>query len=116
MNKDHEMTIKCCNCAWLLIKDSGYSNYTVIETTAYCLHNNNPDLPAETGYSPAYDPGLSEARICDKFLEGQYMKVDVEWEDSDYYKPKHERLMDYTKHAVVRLFLQATKWGDKEGL
>jgi len=40
---------RCYNCKFFAKADSGYSNYTVMETTIHCLHNHFE--PTEESYS-----------------------------------------------------------------
>lgn len=40
----------CKGCKYLLRKDEGYSNYTVMETLLYCLKDQNSHLPALLPY------------------------------------------------------------------
>lgn len=35
----------CLRCVWLVTRDTGYSNYTVIDTDAHCVMCRNAKLP-----------------------------------------------------------------------
>lgn len=37
----------CMQCRWLFKRDTGYSNYTIEDTEAHCVHRRNPALPAQ---------------------------------------------------------------------
>ena len=47
----------CAGCQFLTAIDSGYSNYTVTDTDAYCLKNANPALPAPMPYDWEFNEG-----------------------------------------------------------
>lgn len=45
MNAKLNGKTSCRNCQFLIAKDSGYSNYTVMDTELVCVLNANPHLP-----------------------------------------------------------------------
>lgn len=68
-----------------MTEDSGYSNYTVLETTATCLKKANPALPCEESYSWHQESGanckeMCVAVECPHFAEGQQLHFDVDGE------------------------------------
>lgn len=59
---------RCQNCKFWALQDSGYSNYTVEETTVHCLKNHFE--PIEESYSWHNDPDnefLKQAENCPDF-------------------------------------------------
>lgn len=50
------LTNSCLSCACMYFKDSGYSNYTVIDTDVCCARARNPHLPAPEPYDWNRDP------------------------------------------------------------
>lgn len=66
----------CDKCKFFMTEDSGYSNYTVLETEIHCLKNNNSFFPTEESYTwldhkkPIPD-ALKVAENCDYFKEGE---------------------------------------------
>lgn len=41
------MSKSCLMCRWIVLRETGYSNYTVEDTDAHCVMGRNPMLPAE---------------------------------------------------------------------
>ncbi len=84
----------CLDCKFLSFRDSGYSNYTVEETTVSCLKNLNPGLPAEESYSwnVTGDIGpLAFGETCPEIIEGPGSHFDVDGEVTlDDYKDDPE--------------------------
>ena len=72
----------CADCKFFMTYDSGYSNYTVMETTACCLKNLNPHLPAEESYSwrrsKEVPRQLQVAETCPAYKEGEGAWFDVD--------------------------------------
>jgi hypothetical protein len=100
---------RCNNCAWLLLKDEGYSNYTVEETNAYCLLNLHPLMPGTTSYKDE-DDAYDQAEKCDSFLPGEPLRVDVEIEEGNYELPLWENLVQYTDCGMVKTYLLVSCW------
>lgn len=101
---------KCSACAFLVFVDSGYSNYTVTETTACCILNLNPILPGET--SSKRDEALDEELDCSAYLEGTPTTIDVELENAagEDGAPDHVRLLPYFENELVRAVVQLYEW------
>lgn len=65
----------CVGCQYMYMHDTGYSNYTVLNTEVRCALDKNPNLPADAPYDWAakHDgsrdnwPKTNESR-CEKFL------------------------------------------------
>ena len=70
------MTKKCSDCGWLVLRDEGYSNYTVTETEASCLLRQHPQLPAGTSYDD--DEAYKYAEQCAVYIPGEPIQIDVE--------------------------------------
>ncbi len=74
---------RCYNCKFWACVDSGYSNYTVLETTVHCLKNKFE--PIDESYSWTY-PGAKDsdftkrAETCEYFKEGEGISLDVDGE------------------------------------
>jgi len=66
-----------------MAQDTGYSNWTVMETELSCLKDLNEGLPAEESYR--WETEMSDvnsfAEKCDSFREGESIHVDVEQEE-----------------------------------
>lgn len=41
------MGTSCRHCIWLFTRDTGYSNWTVLDTEMHCARRMNPRLPAK---------------------------------------------------------------------
>jgi len=106
---DKENLPRCSNCAWLMMKDDGYSNYTVEETRVYCLLNLHPLMPAVTSYKDE-DDAYDQAEKCGSFLPGEPLRVDVEMELGNYELPLWENLVLYTETDMVKTYLLVSCW------
>lgn len=73
----------CVGCKFLYAQDTGYSNYTVMDTEIDCALNRNPNLPATEPYGRREDPdnwdATKESR-CDRYAEGPMVHLDVDGE------------------------------------
>jgi hypothetical protein len=78
---------RCQNCFWFATKDSGYSNWTVEETTCYCIKKLNPHFPCPECYSwevpgsPTKDHAvLRVAETCGSFRRecGEQIRLDAD--------------------------------------
>ena len=75
---------RCCDCKFWATQDSGYSNYTVLETEVHCLKKHFE--PVEESYSWNYggrDPKndhefLKQAENCEDFKKGDGISLDVD--------------------------------------
>jgi len=99
---------RCNNCAWLLLKDSGYSNYTVEETSVYCLLSLHPLMPGVTSYDE--DDAYDQAEKCVSFLPGEPLHLDVDMESGNYELPLWENLALYTDCDMVKTYLLVSSW------
>ncbi len=89
------MSNSCLQCKFLFTRDTGWSNYTVLETELHCVLKLNPKLPAEIpdevrGYShnawmtPANDKwhATKDSR-CGKYqhTDEAYVHIDCDGDD-----------------------------------
>lgn len=75
----------CADCKFLWFQDTGYSNYTVLDTEVRCAMKLNPNLPQDEPWgwvkSPDNWPKTSESR-CARYEPGQQVHLDVDGECS----------------------------------
>ena len=86
----------CLGCRFLITRDTGYSNWTVEDTQAHCMLNNNFHLPADIPDD-----------ICG-------YKTDYKWvkpENDKWYATKNQRCDKYEYSAEVPIKLDVE--GDK---
>ena len=85
---ENELKRRCNNCKFFMTQDDGYSNYTVEDTTVYCLKNNNPNFPCPESYSWERENAkdyeqLRVAETCEFYKEdtdGHSLRFDVDGE------------------------------------
>lgn len=96
----------CLACAYLYFKDTGYSNYTVTDTTVACLKDNNPNLPADKPYDwdmrqlednwPKTNMSLCEkAHLVPDTFQRVHLDVDGEKRITDFELPNDLLLAYY---------------------
>lgn len=100
--------VNCKNCAWLVLEDDGYSNYTVEETWASCILEAHPLLPAETGYKN--DPGFDIE--CASFHAGTPADIDVDGDKQlgEYGDPEWDRCQPYFEDELVKAVVKLKQW------
>lgn len=73
----------CVGCKFLYARDTGYSNYTVMDTDIECALNLNRNLPASEPYDRREDPdnwtATKESR-CERYAKGPMVHLDVDGE------------------------------------
>jgi hypothetical protein len=76
----------CVGCKFLYAHDSGYSNWTVLDTDIKCAKDKNPNLPAEEPYDWIKPPegtdnwkATKESR-CELYAAGEMVHLDVDGE------------------------------------
>jgi hypothetical protein len=83
--EDSEMNDKSCvGCKFLYSKDTGYSNYTIEETTIYCAKNLNDRLPDDEPWDWRHEPDNWPKTMygrCNLYAVGVMVRLDVENED-----------------------------------
>lgn len=72
----------CTDCIFGVLKDEGYSNYTVENTIFHCLHNAHPEGVFDQWYGE--DSRLEFAASCERYAAGKCIELDVELEDVPY--------------------------------
>lgn len=77
------MSKSCVGCKWLYMRDDGYSNYTVMDTSVLCAKDKNPNLPADEPYDWKEDAEgdnwtkTNESR-CELYAQGPTVHLDVD--------------------------------------
>lgn len=82
--------MSCARCKFLYLHDSGYSNYTVENTSVNCaldrnphLKDHSPDLPYDWSYGEGRDnwPATRDSR-CERYEAADtYIHLDVDGEN-----------------------------------
>lgn len=75
-----EKTKGCETCKYLARADNGYSNYTVMDTTVWCLRKLNPALPLNDAdiESKQFDAALAFGETCAAKVDGDGPYFDVD--------------------------------------
>ncbi|RZN09670.1 hypothetical protein CWO91_16715 [Bradyrhizobium genosp. SA-3] len=73
------MKPSCNNCRWAIMRDYGYSNYTVEGTTFSCAQRLHPGGDFDRWYGR--DERLEHAHKCEKYGEGEPLEFDVDGEN-----------------------------------
>lgn len=68
----------CDQCKFCVLKDEGYSNYTVENTSVNCAESKHPDAPFDRFYGE--DERLQFAETCSSFIAGDAVELDVDGE------------------------------------
>jgi hypothetical protein len=103
----------CVGCQYMYFQDTGYSNYTVLETEVRCALDLNPNLPADKPYDWMYSkdgsknnwPKTNESR-CMSFLAGNpwdppHFNVDDGAEEhDDFFMSEPTHLSSAAKNAI----------------
>lgn len=90
--------MKCTDCKFCYEQDYGCSNYTVEETTVWCLRNAHPNFPKDRWYGE--EPELEFANQCPLFIEGNSVKGYVEDSEEDILK----ELDQERKELMIKFF------------
>lgn len=94
---------RCNNCKFFMTQDTGYSNYTVMETTVDCIKKANQYFPCDESYSWEYEPKkefkeLQVAENCSHYKKGEGIHFDVDGEITiEDYKNDTELVEAYNK-------------------
>lgn len=86
------MSKSCLNCENCFQRDEGYSNYTVENTSVYCIIDKHPQGPFDRWYGE--EPKLKYAEQCEHFSEGQSGMLDV---DEEAWGELDQRFRDFAK-------------------
>jgi hypothetical protein len=99
MSDTSNSTRLCTECKFLVLTDEGYSNWTVENTTAICLHNANPKFPCDSYYGRA--PEHKFAAQCEHYAFGTPVHFDVDRDDG--------AVENYASDAIVKAMLLLEK-------
>lgn len=72
----------CAKCKYAIMKDWGYSNYTVEGTSFHCANELHPADGFDRFYGE--DSRLQFAEECKSFKEGDYISIDCDSEEHPY--------------------------------
>lgn len=86
---------KCTECRFHILRDDGYSNYTVEGTTFNCALGLHPAAPFDNFYAKA--PELNHAEICTGYLKGDGIHLDVDGEVEDHLTPDQRHVLELEK-------------------
>jgi len=77
-----EDKVKCYNCRFFIRQDTGYSNYTVIETEIGCLKQVWEDMDESYSWrtTTKEHPFWKQAEECNHYIEGEGIWLDVDGE------------------------------------
>ena len=90
---------KCTECKYHILRDEGYSNYTVEGTSFNCALGLNPHAPFDNFYSKA--PELNFAESCNSFKSGLGLQIDVDGEVMSDLTPAQEELLELEKTSML---------------
>ena len=97
------MTKRCDNCGYCILKDYGYSNYTVEGTTVVCSINAHPSGGFDRWYGR--DHRLKHANECDHFVKDDPVHLDVDVDDIGRNAKGPDRWANYETTYVNRVRL-----------
>ena len=90
---------KCTECRYHILRDEGYSNYTVEGTAFNCAMGLHPDAPFDQFYEKAKE--LNYAETCSTFTRGEGLRMDVDGEYLDYLTDHHKELLELEKTSML---------------
>ena len=90
---------KCTECKFHILRDEGYSNYTVEGTSFNCALGLNPDAPFDNFYAKAKE--LNFAESCKSFKPGPGLQVDVDQEVFGAVTAEQQELLDLEKTSML---------------
>ena len=88
--------MKCVECKFCVLKDYGYSNYTVEGTNADCFLDMNPDFPVDNYYGET--PEHDFANVCPRFKVGEPIYIDCDHEQG--------HMLNYVDDPEVREIIE----------
>lgn len=83
---------KCTDCRFHILRDEGYSNYTVEGTSFNCAKGLHPKAPFDNYYSKAPELGFAES--CSSFTKGEGLHMDVDYEKLESLTPAQREVLD----------------------
>jgi hypothetical protein len=90
---------KCTECKFHILRDEGYSNYTVEGTAFNCALGLNPHAPFDNFYSKA--PELNFAESCTSFKPGPGLQLDVDGEVLSDLTDDQKTLLELEKTSML---------------
>lgn len=93
---------KCTDCRFHILRDEGYSNYTVEGTNFNCAKGLHPKAPFDNYYSHAPELGFAES--CSSFTRGSGVEIDVEGDNLHELTPAQKEVLEIEKtvHLINR--------------
>lgn len=82
-----EMVVSCLSCKYLYFQETGYSNYTVLDTEINCALDKNKNLPAYEPWgwkinNPCGDNwDKTSTSRCSSYSKGECITLDIDGED-----------------------------------
>jgi hypothetical protein len=95
---------KCTECRFHILRDEGYSNYTVEGSSFNCAKGLNPAAPFDNFYSKAKE--LNFAENCGGFKSGLGLQLDVDGEVLDNLTEEQQQLLELEKTTKLVLGIQ----------
>lgn len=86
---------KCTDCRFHILRDEGYSNYTVEGVSFHCAWRLHPQAPFDNFYAKAPELGFAES--CSSFTRGEGVHLDVEEDDLDDLTPAQKEVLAIEK-------------------
>jgi hypothetical protein len=95
---------KCTQCRFHILRDEGYSNYTVEGTTFNCAKGLNPAAPFDNFYSKAQELNFAEA--CSGFIPGPGVQLDVDGEVLNNLTEDQKEILEIERATKLVLGIQ----------
>jgi hypothetical protein len=92
---------KCTECKFGIIRDQGYSNYTVEGNTFNCAKGLHPAAPYDNFYGQTKEN--YQAEVCTGYAPGENFQIDVEEEALLDLTPEQEELLKLEKLSKLLL-------------
>ena len=91
--KPYVSLFKNCNdCRFHILRDEGYSNYTVEGVSFNCAKGLHPKAPFDNYYRKAVELGFAES--CTSFTRGEGVHINVEREDIADMTPAQKEVLE----------------------
>ena len=92
---------KCTECKFGIIRDQGYSNYTVEGNTFNCAKGLHPAAPYDNFYGQTKEN--YQAEVCTGYGHGENFQIDVEEEVLNDLTPEQEEILKLEKLSKLLL-------------
>jgi hypothetical protein len=86
---------RCNDCRFHILRDEGYSNYTVEGVSFNCAKGLHPKAPFDNFYAKAPELGFAES--CTSFTRGEGVHIDVDKEELESLTPAQQEVLDIEK-------------------